>query len=301
MIVAAALAAGATLWLMLNRNMTVKITSMIYGLIRKHASAGGTEAPVQADNRKSGAIHYDEYRLSIKQKIGSSAAAALVLFFIGLLFYKHPAAGIVISLFGLLYPRLYRRLLIRRRKDELNRQFKQALYAISSSLSAGKSVENAFQDAAVDMRLLYRDERVYIVDELERIGRKLENGETIERALLDFAGRAGLEDIRNFCDVVSTCKRSGGNLMKVVRRTSDMIGEKMELQQEIIVLLAQKRFESKVLICAPAAVVALLGLSSPDYMAPLYGNPAGIAIMSFALVMLIGAGALTSKLMNIKV
>ncbi|WP_409346924.1 type II secretion system F family protein [Paenibacillus sp. MBLB4367] len=228
-------------------------------------------------------------------------AAAMALFGVGYLFYKHPVAGFMLAMLSFYCPNVYRRMLIRRRKNELTRQFKQALYAISSSLSAGKSVENAFHDAASDMRMLFRDERAYIVDELDRIGRKLENGETIEGALLDLAERADLEDIRSFCDVFATCKRSGGNLMQVVRRTSDMIGERMELQQEIIVLLAQKRFESKVLVCAPAAVIALLSLSSPDYMAPLYGNATGILVMSTALGLLGGAWVLTAKMMDVKV
>jgi tight adherence protein B len=128
----------------------------------------------------------------------------------------------------------------------------------------------------------------------------LENGEPIEAALIDFSRRASLEDATSFTDVFVTCKRTGGNLIEVMKRTSGIIGEKLEIKQDISVMIAQKRFESRVLLLAPILIVAVLSFSSPEYMEPLYRG-IGVMIMSFCLLLLGACGWLTHKIMNIRV
>lgn len=224
-----------------------------------------------------------------------------ILFWIGLLFYDHFAIACCFSLTGLLAPRLRSARMVRRRREELSLQFKQALSALSSSLTAGKSVENAFVSVAEDLAPIYPDPATPILVEFRRIHRRLANGDTLERALDDFARRAGTEDISNFAQVFSTCKRSGGNLIEVIRRTSNMIGEKLDMQQEISVLLAQKKFESTILAVAPLAVVALLKMSSPDYLLPLYEEGIGRVVMTLALLLFSSCLYLSNRIMTIQV
>lgn len=244
---------------------------------------------------------YGEYRLAAAETavcigLGGICAAA-----IGYLFYHHPVPALLCAAAGLWAPKWRRKDRIRKQKDELKQQFKQGLHALVSSLTAGRSVENAFSAAASDLQLLYANPQTFILVEFERMNRKMANGETVESALADFCRRSELEELQQFTDVFVTCKRTGGNLAEVMRRTAQMIGDKMEIQQEISVLIAQKRFESKILGAAPVAVIGLLYWSSPDYLEPLYGNPAGVAIMSVCLLLIAVCWWITGKLMEIKV
>jgi tight adherence protein B len=246
-------------------------------------------------------IQYGKYRLSAFEYAGCLAVGGAAGFGVGYLFYHHLIAGLICSAAGLYMPKWRVQARIKKRREELGRQFKQSLQALVSSLTAGRSVENAFAASVQDLRLLYSDPNTYIIVEFERIDRKIANGETVESALADLASRSGLEELLQFTDVFATCKRTGGNLAEVMRRTAQLIGEKMEIRQEIHVMLAQKRFESKVLGAAPIAVIALLYGSSPDYMAPLYGNPAGAVIMTFCLAVFSLCWRMTGKLMDVKV
>ncbi|NOU96934.1 pilus assembly protein TadB [Paenibacillus sp. LMG 31456] len=230
----------------------------------------------------------------------SVIAAGSCLGIVGYVFYKHIIGALLLSLVGLYYPVIRRKELIRKRKNQLQLQFKQALASISSSLGAGKSVETAFQEALLDLRLLYPDPRTLIVKELETINRRILNGETIENTLKDLSDRSNLEDIQQFTEVFMTCKRTGGNLVHVIRRTASIIQEKLDIQQDIQVMMSQKRFESKVLAFAPLIVIGVLSFSSPDYMEPMYQG-AGYLIMTVSLLILIGCFAVTKMIMNIKV
>lgn len=244
---------------------------------------------------------YSRYHMSGKEMAGSLAAAAFFLGMVGYVFYRSGFAAMLLAALAVFYPRLRRKALIRKRQEELSQQFKQALYSLSSSLSAGKSVENAFADATRDLQLLYGDKNTDILLEFERIHLKIRNGETVESALFEFSGRTGLDDVRQFADVFAICKRSGGNLVEVMRKTAQVLGEKLDIQQEISVMVAQKRFESKVLGLAPIVVVGLLAYSSPDYMAPLYDGAAGRLIMTGSLALLSACWGWTKHIMEIRV
>jgi tight adherence protein B len=285
-VVIAALAAGALGWL-----------GVLFWEKRK-SSRNIANKNLNSQDKKG--IDYGIYEMNRKEKLLAIAAASCVLIGIAYVFYQSLLVCSLFAVMGLLYPSVRQKALRDKRQHQLSVQFKQALSCLSGSLAAGKSVENAFADAVIDLKLLYPDPKCCIIAEFEIILRKLQNGETIEAAIADFSRRAKLEDVANFADVFSTCKRTGGNLVEVVRRTSGIIGEKLEIQQDIAVMLAQKRFEAKVLAAAPILIVAVLKASAPDYMEPLY-HGFGYVVMTSALAVLSLCFWLTKQIMNIKV
>ncbi|WP_341805044.1 type II secretion system F family protein [Paenibacillus turpanensis] len=255
--------------------------------------------PVRTD-KLSGTESYDTYVLSQKELFVVGAAGFAAMALIGRLFYEPLLLSVITGLLGLSAVPFYRKAVAARRKQQLTLQFKQALYSVSSSLSAGKSVENAFRSVNEDLSLLYPQGDVPMMKELERIVALIELGEPIEKALEQFAARSGVEEIQTFSDIFRIGKRSGVDLVHVVRLTSQSIGEKIDMEQEISVMLAQKRFESKALLLVPLVLLAFLKYSSPDYVAPLYAA-GGIVVMTAALLVLGGAFWFVNRLMNIKV
>lgn len=149
--------------------------------------------------------------------------------------------------------------------------------------------------------MIYPDSNTYIILEFKIINHRLENGEPIENSLLAFSERAGLDDIENFTDVFITCKRTGGDLVEVIRKTSNTISNKIETKQEIAVLIAQKKLEANILSIAPFIIIALISISSPDYMQPLYQPGIGPVIMTVSLIILSTSYLIAKKIMDIKV
>ncbi|HET7627425.1 MAG TPA: type II secretion system F family protein [Bacillales bacterium] len=247
-------------------------------------------------------IDYSQYHLRKTEFYKYACLAGIFFFFLGYLFYGHIIVSILMAFVGLVYPRMQRNRLLEKRKAELAMQFKEAIASLSSSLAAGRSIENAFREVAIDLKLLYPDPNTYILREFGIINRRVENSESIERAVEDFARRSDVEDIANFSDVFLTCKRTGGDLVEVIRRTSDIIGEKLDIQQEISVMISQKRFESKVLTVVPLGVILMMKYSAGDYMKPLYEWPgAGPLVMTACLGILGFSFWLSQKIMKIEV
>jgi tight adherence protein B len=253
-----------------------------------------------SQDRRKQLPDYSVYVLSGLQRILCVAAGAVFFFGIGFLFYHQWIIALFLSAGGLLVPRFWRKYMLQRRRAALNLHFKQALYSISSSLSAGRSVENGFREAIQDLRMLDPEAENDLITELSIICARMEYGEPIEDALQDFSRRACMEDITNFADVFTTCKRTGGDLVEVIRRTSTIIGEKLDIQQEIAVLVAQKKFESKALLAAPIMMLVFMNMTSGDYMKPMFSG-AGMIISTFALFGLAGCLLWIIKIMDIKI
>jgi tight adherence protein B len=244
---------------------------------------------------------YNEYKMTRKEKVLYIIMAAATIYLIGYVFFKsHIFSGILCPL-ALFYPHLKTKDIVERRKVELNNQFKDMLYSLSSSLSAGKSIEGAFKETLKDLVIIYPDPHTAIIKEVENIVKRLEMNDTIEAAVSDFARRAHIEDIETFADVFHICKRTGGNLVEVIKNTSNIINDKIEVRQEINTLLSERKFEQKLLNVLPIVMIILISISADDYIRPVFTTVYGRGVMCAAIVLLVTAYFISKKIMDIKV
>ncbi len=244
---------------------------------------------------------YNEYHMTVKAYLISTAMAWLALAGLTYVFYRSLWIWLLLSPLALLFPRYWKKQLISKQKQELLLQFKEALYVIAASLTAGKSVEMAFRSALSDLRILYIDPETPIIKELEIIIRKMELNGTIEDALMNFAKRCHLEDVRSFADVFVTCKRRGGNMVEVIKNTSNTVADKIRTREEIETLITEKKFEQKVLNAMPIVMIFILKSSSPEFMEPVYTTAMGRMGMTVAVVLFVLAYGASDKIMKIEV
>lgn len=244
---------------------------------------------------------YDEYHMTLKAYATCTGIALLAIGGLAYVFYRSFWVWLMLAPLALCFPRYRKKQLIARQKQELLLQFKEALYVIAASLTAGKSVEMAFRSALSDLRILYIDPETPIIRELEVIIRKMELNGTIEDALLNFAKRAHLEDIRSFADVFVTCKRRGGNMVEVIKNTSGTVADKIRTREEIETLITEKKFEQKVLNAMPLVMIFILNSSSPEFMEPVYTTALGRIGMTVSVILFALAYGASEKIMRIEV
>ncbi len=243
---------------------------------------------------------YSTYRYECHEWLLYAGIGAGAMGLVGWVFYRSGFIVILAALLGLLYPGIQKKALIEKRQNVLRVQFKDLLYYLGSSLSAGKSVEQAFNQVYTILRGLYPGKKSDIVRETELILRRLQMNENIEGILKELAVRSGIEEIHHFADVFSVCKRTGGNLIEVIRTTAAMISERIEIKQEIETGLAAKKQEQRLLSLSPLAMVIFISTMSGEFMEPLFSTPAGRVVMTISLLMS-GLGVLLSnRIMNIR-
>lgn len=133
-------------------------------------------------------IHYEEYRFSRGEWIYYGIQWLLYSIVIGWLFYHSIFAIILISGLFVFYARYKKREQKKKRKEELNVQFKEGIQAITAALTAGYSIENAFVEAYKDLNKIYPKEAL-IVQEFSYMVIKMNMNVTVESLLMDFAKR----------------------------------------------------------------------------------------------------------------
>jgi len=189
--------------------------------------------------------------------------------------------------------------LCKKRRNELENQFKDWLECVIVSLQSGNSIENAFIKAGKEMALFYGED-ADIRREMKEMNYLLENNVTLEKILLDLGNRSGSEDIRNFAEVFLIGKRSGGNLREIIESCCSVIVMKMDLEREIQTMIHGKVLELKVMCVVPFGIILYISISSPGYFSPLYHNVAGICIMTGCLLFYLGAVVMSAKIVKIE-
>ncbi len=251
--------------------------------------------------REDGLTDYNIYIMSRQEKIANIIFAAVVLFLVGYVFYRNWILSAILMLFSVKFPEIRTKQIIEKRKNQLTLQFKDMLYSLSSALSVGKSVETGIRDSLQDLRVMYPDPNTDILREMEYILRGIGMNNTVEEMFAQFGERAHLEDIDNFVDIFVTCKRTGGDLIEVMRSTSNTIGEKIEVKQEINTMISGKKYEFNFMMILPVIMVEFLAITSGDYMDPVFTEPAGIAAMTAAIAIFAVAYVVGSKIMKIDI
>lgn len=187
-----------------------------------------------------------------------------------------------------------------KRKNQLRQQFCEMIDSLSTALSAGLSVEHAFDDAKKIMIGMY-GEKSFIVTGLNEIISKMNINKSVEKGLKEFADASGIQEITDFSEIFVHAKRSGGSFKEIISRTVRMMREKSDTEKEIEILLKGKMLEQKIMLIIPFLIMAYLRISSPQYMSVLYHNLAGIVVMSACLIIFAIAVYLTEKISNISV
>lgn len=219
-------------------------------------------------------------------KKGELAAAILlsaaVTVFFAAFFYRSAAAVLPMSAIGMVCFYSIRQKKIDKTKKELMIQFKECILSVSASLRAGYSAENAFRECRQDMELLYGEEAL-ICEELDYIRRGLAVNIVLEELLTDLAERSACPEIREFAQIFVLAKRNGGSMPDIIRSSAAMIGHKIELQQEIAVMLSGKQMEQNIMKLMPFGILLYISLTDHGYFDVLYHNWQGVILMTGCL------------------
>lgn len=243
---------------------------------------------------------YNVYSYNNKERLLYFLKGALLGGFIGYLSYSSLVGIFLLMLYGFIYLQRNKKRLVDERKWQLNLQFRDGLANLSAALNAGYSVENAFAQAAKDLKLIFPSDAL-IVMEFEAIVRQINMNQTLERVLLDFAERSGVEDIANFAEVFVTAKRTGGDMIKIIKSTESVIGDKIEVKREIRTMISGKKFEANIMCFIPFCIILYLRISSPGFLDPIYHNWFGIIFMSVLLLIYFVVYAITQKIIAIEI
>lgn len=245
-------------------------------------------------------MNYNKYALSFRQHAGCICVCGLVTLVVAWLFYR---AWYGMLLFVPLYYWLRKEYIAQKvvqQKDRLLKEFKDCMQAVSTSLLAGYSMENAWKAAEKELMDLYGVESA-MYQELCQVNASVRMNQSLEEALLDFSSRSGCEEIESFAEVFSFAKRSGGDFAGIIQTTVWKLAGRMEVEAEIATILAGKKLEGRIMNVMPLLILAYMNLCAGDFLAPLYGSIGGSLLMTGALGVYAVAIKLSDSILAIEI
>jgi len=260
-------------------------------------------------------LNYKVYYMSAKEKLISFFITFVLGGVVGLVFYgglfkyegetttaTYISNFIVFCVVGAISAKFFIPAIIKNKKEKrdkkLRKQFMDLLEGLSASLSAGNTVNDSFVYAKDDMKNQYSDGDM-IIQELSEIISGLENGKTLEEMVLSFGKRSDNADIENFSNVISNCYRMGGNFRDVIRKTRDIISDKISIEDEIKTKLASNRLQHNAMCVMPIALVGLLKVSSSSFAENL-SSGLGVVVTTIAIAIFIASYFWGQKIIDIK-
>ena len=228
----------------------------------------------------------------------SSLIAGVVVY----LFYHSVIAGIMGgAIIGIFFEKLYADSTIRKRQKALRLQFRDFLEAMSVAARAGSVEVQAIKSAAKDLRLSYT-EQTDIVREIDNIITSYEGGGiAIKDLFSDFAKRSRLADISNFAAIYGIIEGKSDRFGDIVMQTNDIIGEKIEVEQEIETGITAAKSETNVMLVMPIVIVIMLSAMGGGFMDALFTTVIGRIAATIALVLFVISFVLAKKFTNIDV
>lgn len=233
-------------------------------------------------------IDYNIYKMSVKEYALSISIIISIAGMFSYIFYDNLLISLVFIMPIYLYLKLIRKVLIQRRIQKLNIQFKDFCMSMAAQLTAGYSLENSLMEVYRELSQLYGKES-YICKETKILIVKMKLNITIENAIENFAIRSQIEDIKLFSEIISIAKRSGGDLIKIVKNAANSISRKIETEREIKVIINSKKYEQMIMNIIPLCIIGYVRITSPDMMKIMYTSMTGRVVMTVCLVIYVVA------------
>lgn len=222
----------------------------------------------------------------------SLAGMAATFAALWILFLKFYMCVVLTALFSPFIIYKVRKFLRVNYSKRLERQFCDSLVLFSGSLASGMRLEKCINEIAESTGRDYD----LLRPEFQRMARLISLNWPVERAFDEFARRSGNHDIIMFATALKTGIPAGINLSQLVRSISAALRVKCDTEAEIDKMLNLPRYNNRVILVMPFAMVLIVRLMAPSYISCLESKT-GFIVLCIAAG-LIGLGILLGELLG---
>jgi tight adherence protein B len=190
--------------------------------------------------------------------------------------YGYPLAllGGFASAFGI--PRWALSFLTKRRQSAFTREFSNALDIIVRGVKSGLPVNECLKIIATESPEPVGPEFAEVVD-----GQRM--GVPLDQALMRLYERMPVAEVNFFMIVLTIQQKTGGNLAETLSNLARVLRDRKKMRGKIQAMSSEAKASAAIIGSLPIVVGAILQVTSPSYLDPMFEERLGNA-------MLIGAG-----------
>lgn len=219
-----------------------------------------------------------------------SGVLGVVAMLLPLLFGLNPlfslGAGVV---FGLGLPRWVVGFLGKGRRKKFSGFFADAVDVIVRGIKSGLPVHDCF-------KIIARESPAPLGPEFQKLVEGLGVGLTLAQALDRMYERMPTPELKFFSIVIAIQQKTGGNLAEALNNLSIVLRARKMMGEKIKALSSEATASAGIIGSLPPAVMVLVSITTPAYMAKLFTDPRGQFMLLIAMTMM-GFGIFVMKKM----
>jgi len=162
-----------------------------------------------------------------------------------------------------------------RRFQAFEERFPEAIDFLGRAVRAGHAFSTALELIADEMP-------EPVSGEFRRVFEEQKFGLPTRDALLNFADRVPMVDVKFFVTSVLLQRETGGNLAEILDKLSYVIRERFKIMRQVRVFTAQGRLTFMILMALPPIVLLLMFLVNREIVLPLFTEKVGQRILQTA-------------------
>lgn len=203
---------------------------------------------------------------------------------IGSIFYNHVLASIIMGFVMQVFLTEYVQYKLKKINIRIIDEFMIFNSILLGEISGSASIENIYrrigknvkEDKVIGISLLKK--------EFEKWSNAVNLGERPENVLMNFAKEFGDMSILQYSFVFKISRKQGVDLKTVISTINQILREKIRINQDINVLISEKKLEQKIMNVMPFVMILFLKYTAFEFISPLYENVVGRVAMSIVLI-----------------
>lgn len=189
-----------------------------------------------------------------------------------------PGPAVVGMVLGASGPHLFVRWKRKRRIHQLESQLPDAIDLIARAVRAGHPLSEGFRMAA-------EEAQDPLASEFRVTFEEQKFGLPFEEAILGLGDRVEIVDMRILVTAILVQREVGGNLTEILEQIAETMRARFTLRRQVRVYTAQGRMSGYTLAALPVLVGLAISVINPAYMATLFQEPVGQALLAGAVVL----------------
>ena len=225
----------------------------------------------------------DKVKFSRKDYIKVVLKGCVILLIISYLFFNNVFLAICFSPYIIYYIKISWNVYEKKKKAEFKVQFFEVMDIVASYIKTGMSIQRAFVQVLVDIKLLYGiNSEIY--EEIDYINTSVELDISIEEAINNLAKKKKIKEIDEFADLFEVSIRRDGNVVKVIESMCAYIRDEIEMDRQVRISINSVLQEINIMKLMPVAILTYLRMFSSEYIECIYKDATGLLIMAAVLI-----------------
>ena len=196
-------------------------------------------------------------------KMKSFIITYIIIFLYAYIFFEKIILALLIAFFATfkLYTIVYEYLTRLNFKNK-RIMFREFLDILNSNLISGQNLYQALDNTRLELKNLFSiDSEIVILT--EKVLEDINNGFSMEDALLDFKNNINLEEANIFIDSLLISLESGINVSEVTYNAKEILNENISLELELSTITDNAKKEFLIMCILPMFVMVILRMNNP--------------------------------------